>query len=144
MQDWLSVPAAPALRDAHIDADHLILIWEDVPPSAFPLNWLAAHRSGRDAAALADMPSRAWTAGGAPARHDAQAILGFDAALHAWLRDLKETGLTLVTSLSADPKAGTTLAECIGFLRRTNLGTTFEVFSEPDPINLAYTAAALP
>jgi gamma-butyrobetaine dioxygenase len=67
-----------------------------------------------------------------------------DGALRDWLRDLKATGLTIVDGLPDDPEAGRKIAERVGFLRRTNFGTTFEVVSKPDPNNLAYTAEALP
>jgi len=46
--------------------------------------------------------------------------------------------------ISATPEATIALAERIGFLRRTNFGTTFEVVNRPDPNNLAYTAEHLP
>jgi len=54
------------------------------------------------------------------------------------------TGLSLVDGLADGPRAGIEVAERVGFLRRTNFGTTFEVVTKPDPNNLAYTAEALP
>ncbi|MEM7489023.1 MAG: TauD/TfdA family dioxygenase [Pseudomonadota bacterium] len=143
VQDLLTVPDRPDLRAARIDGGRLVLDWADAAETAFDLDWLARHRPGRGAADPADIPFSPWTDGFAPSRHAAGAILASDDGLRAWLRDTKADGLTVVTGL-AGVGAGVALAERIGFLRRTNFGTTFEVVSKPDPNNSAYTADALP
>lgn len=141
--DLLAVPDRPVLRDARIEGETLLLDWADAGPVAFDLSWLARHRPGRASADPAEIAFQPWTEGFEPPRHGAAAVAGSAAALWAWLRDTKAGGLTLVEGLSG-AGAGVALAERIGFLRRTNFGTTFEVVSKPDPNNSAYTSDALP
>ncbi|GIT89757.1 gamma-butyrobetaine hydroxylase [Jannaschia pagri] len=141
--DLLAVPETPNLQDAHLDGGAVVLNWADAPMARFDLDWLAQHRPGRptqDAAAIAFQP---WEAGFTPPRHAAQNILTSDDGLRAWMRDTKAWGLTIVEGLAGEG-AGISVAERVGFLRRTNFGTTFEVMSKPDPNNLAYTSHALP
>ncbi|MEM8825081.1 MAG: TauD/TfdA family dioxygenase [Pseudomonadota bacterium] len=141
--DLLAVPEAPVLQDARIDGPRLVLDWADTGEAAFDLDWLARHRPGRRIDDPADISFEPWSERFEPPRHRAADIANSDDALLAWLRETKTKGLTLVEGLSGDG-AGVALAQRIGFLRRTNFGTTFEVVSKPDPNNSAYTADALP
>lgn len=145
--DLLSVPETPQIAKSAIVAGALHVQWADGHESRFDLDWLAAHRPGRhadDPAAIAPVPWRAAEGAAAIPRHAADAILGDDAALAAWLRDTARHGLSIVEGVAGRPEASIALAERVGFLRQTNFGRTFEVMSKPDPNNLAYTSHALP
>lgn len=144
VQDLLSLPEQPGIDGAELTDDALHVRWTDAAPSTYPLAWLADRRPGHRAPDAADIPAETWDNGLDLPRHDAGAILSDDAALRAWMRDTRRLGLTIVEGLADAAGAGVALAERIGFLRRTNFGTTFEVISKPDPNNLAYTAEALP
>lgn len=142
--DLLAVPEAPVLRDARIEGDTLRLDWADAGEAAFDLAWLARHRPGQATSDPAEIAFRPWVEGFEPPRHSAAAIVQSEDGLRAWMHDTKARGLTLVDGLTTGEGAGSALAQRIGFLRRTNFGTTFEVVSMPDPNNSAYTADALP
>jgi gamma-butyrobetaine dioxygenase len=67
-----------------------------------------------------------------------------DTALLEWMLALEKYGLALINNMPATEVAVIDAAERIDYLRRTNFGNTFDVVSVPKPINLAYTALALP
>lgn len=145
--DLLSLDAAPVLLSAQADGDAVVLAYQDGHRSRLPLALLSAHRPGTMAADPGAVPFALWradmTVAGIP-RFAAAAVLAGDAALEHWLRQTARYGLSLITGLDDRIEAGTQVAERIGFLRKTNFGTTFEVISVPDPNNLAYTPVALP
>jgi gamma-butyrobetaine dioxygenase len=67
-----------------------------------------------------------------------------DAQLHAFLTQLLVKGFAIVTDAGTEPGSVEALCACMGFIRRTNYGTTYEVQSKPNPNNQAYTTNALP
>jgi gamma-butyrobetaine dioxygenase len=146
--DLLSVPEDIAPVSTTVEADALRVDWPDGGPvSRFALDWLHAHRPGHRAEDPGAVPREAWrgnlTAEALP-RADATTLMTDDAALAAWMRATRATGLSIVQGLPDDPQAGQDVARRISFLRETNFGVTFEVESKPDPNNSAYTADALP
>lgn len=147
VSDLLALDQSPVLVSAAPGDKTAELRYADGHVSAMPLAFLASHRPGRKSADVAAIPVRLWPVSpraGGIARHAAGAIMADDRALEAWLSDTAATGLTIIEGLDDRISAGTDVAERIGFLRRTNFGTTFEVVSKPDPNNLAYTSVALP
>jgi len=66
------------------------------------------------------------------------------ASLDPFLADLSRHGIALVTGAGSTPGTVLDIAERVGFVRRTNYGDLFDVVSETDPINLAYTPKGLP
>ncbi len=145
--DLLSLDDRPQLLSAEVQRDTVILTYADGHISHMPIRLLDAHRPGELAADPADVAPHYWRAElmsqGVP-RFSAEQISTDDKILDAWMRATARFGLSLVEGLEDRIDAGVELAERIGFLRKTNFGTTFEVVSMPDPNNLAYTAIALP
>lgn len=145
--DLLSLDDTPQLTAARLDGATVVLTYADGHISPMPVALLSAHRPGQRAFDAGLVPAAHWRAdlgsNGIP-RHSAGRLLAGDAAFQDWLQDTARLGLTIVTDLPNDPEAGVGLAQRIGFLRKTNFGTTFEVINKPDPNNLAYTAVALP
>ena len=145
--DLLELDPAPVLRAARLEGDEAVLSYADGHVSRMPLDWFTSHRPGQPAADPAAVPPECWhadlTAAGIP-RFRADRILADDAVLEEWMRQTARRGLSIVEGLDERIEAGVEIAERIGFLRKTNFGTTFEVVSMPDPNNLAYTAVALP
>jgi len=142
--DLLTLEEAPALSSAQVDENGVRLGYEDGHISLLPLSFLAGHRPGRRAADPAAIETRLWRSEHAVARYSASPIMNEDAALTAWMQVTAADGLTLIEDLEDRINAGVDVAERIGFLRKTNFGTTFEVINKPDPNNLAYTSVALP
>ena len=145
--DLLALDDAPVLCSARLEGDCAVLSYADGHVSHMPLPLLSAHRPGQRATGPAAIAARLWRAdlgdAGLP-RYPATPIMEDDRALDTWMQATAAFGLTLVEHLENRVGAGVDVAERVGFLRRTNFGTTFEVINKPEPNNLAYTAIALP
>ncbi len=145
--DLLSVEEEPILTAANQEGDVAVLSYEDGHVSQMPFSLMHAHRPGQRAFDAAKQPEIFWRADlgaeGIP-RHAAAPILADDEALQSWMQETAKYGLAIVHDVEDRVGAGVELAERIGFLRKTNFGTTFEVINKPDPNNLAYTSIALP
>ncbi len=146
--DLLSVPADVAPKTVALNGSALELDWGDSGGvSRFDLDWLKAHQPGCAFNDPAGVAVETWRAdlgpSGVPRAH-ADDVLTSDTALHEWLCATKRYGLSMIEGLADSRDAGTEVARRIGFLRKTNFGTTFEVKSKPNPNNLAYTADRLP
>ncbi|MEM7325464.1 MAG: TauD/TfdA family dioxygenase [Actinomycetota bacterium] len=59
-------------------------------------------------------------------------------------RRLAVDGVALVTGVPTQPGQVLGVARRLGFVRETNYGLLFDVVTEPDPVNLAYTSLGLP
>jgi [2-(trimethylamino)ethyl]phosphonate dioxygenase len=70
-------------------------------------------------------------------------IAGDERALLRWLDLVARHGFAVATGAPRLPGTVTAAAELFGYVRETNYGRLFDVRSEPDPINLAYTAMGL-
>ena len=64
-------------------------------------------------------------------------------ALRNWLADIQKYGVALLTGLPTTSGAVCDVAEIFGYVRETNYGRWFEVRSEVNPSNLAYTNLGL-
>lgn len=71
-------------------------------------------------------------------------LIDDDKALYQWMLSLDRDGLVIVKKMPDTDEALVNVAQRIDYLRQTNFGVTFEVKAEHNPINLAYTALALP
>ena len=145
--DLLAIDEIPILTAAVIENDTAVLNYADGHVSQMPISLMDAHRPGRRIFDVGDVAAQLWRADhGAQniARHAAAPILEHDVALKSWMMDTATFGLTIVDQLADNTDAGMEIAKRIGFLRKTNFGTTFEVINKPDPNNLAYTSIALP
>ena len=129
----------------HTDS-HLHLTWPDGRCSEFSLTWLRNHRPGHKRPDAAAVPVETWDANNktVPARFVAAECLQSNTVLAAALTTLKRLGIIIIEQLELADDAGEAFGAVIGFKRRTNFGTTFEVINRPEPNNVAYTALALP
>jgi gamma-butyrobetaine dioxygenase len=109
--------------------------------ASFDLDWLRRHgapANERDSITLwgaelaDDLPV-----------HDHEAVAGERAARRAWLQDVRDLGFAVMTNVPLESGTVCRVAELFGFVRETNYGRFFEVRTEPDPINLAYTPMGL-
>ena len=136
------------ITKACINDNYLHLSWQDTQKETiYNLDWLYNHRPGSAAIDLAAIRRKSW-------RSDIQLesipsavardLLNSNDKLAIWLEETQTYGLSMVTGLEDRQGAGIEIAQKIGFLRKTNFGTSFEVQSKPNPNNLAYTSVALP
>jgi len=88
-------------------------------------------------------PTRAWRANLSPLPIHQWPELGRDDKLFAAVRDLIELGFVLIHATPTDPQAILDIARRFGFVRDTNFGSFFEVYSRPNSTDLAYRPVAL-
>ncbi|MDO6592051.1 gamma-butyrobetaine hydroxylase [Loktanella sp. D2R18] len=145
--DLLALAPSPILTDAQLDDGGVILRYADGHISNIPTKLLHDHRPGQrahDPAAIQPQLWRAEMTTSSLPRHGAAEILAHDQSLQSWMQETARYGIAMIDQLENSTSAGTDVAKRIGFLRKTNFGTTFEVVNKPDPNNLAYTSVALP
>ncbi|MDJ0626860.1 MAG: TauD/TfdA family dioxygenase [Rhodobacter sp.] len=112
---------------------------------AYELDWLRAHRYDRP-----KPPRRlpdgleVWndTRDPIPAA-DLTDLQTSTAALGTWLAAAARLGFARVTGVPAEPGALFAIVDLFGHVRETNYGRHFEVRSEVNPTNLAYTGLGL-
>ena len=74
---------------------------------------------------------------------DTTAVLSSDATLSSWLDQLTATGVCLLTNAGVETDIVTRLANRICAVQRTIYGGVFDVISQPQPINVAYSPLGL-
>jgi [2-(trimethylamino)ethyl]phosphonate dioxygenase len=114
----------------------------------YDLGWLQAHAYDR---VLHRAPG--WTADtitpwdsglmGAVPTGDFGAVKSDPAALRAWLAQVRRYGFGKLAGGPVEPGALLQVAALFGFVRETNYGVYFEVRTEVNPTNLAYTGLGL-
>lgn len=145
--DQLAV--SPDIHALHyrIEDDKLIIDWsEGNHQSQFNGAWLREHAYSGDLRPPNRPRAQSWDAQFvdhiSSAAYDD--LMTSDDALYQWMKQLDQDGLILVKDMPGTEQALDDVAHRIDYQRQTNFGVTFEVRSEPNPINLAYTALALP
>ncbi len=145
--DLLSVSADIEPLSFRVDNDSLMIEWsEGNHHSQFSGEWLREHAYAGDLRPTNKPRARSWDAQflkdmGSASFND---LTSDDVALYNWMKQLDQDGIILVKDMPATEQALDDVAHRIDYQRQTNFGVTFEVRSEPNPINLAYTALALP
>ena len=145
--DQLSVSEAIHASKFAVEQDQLIIDWsEGAHKSLFEGQWLRQHAYSGDLAPTNKPTAKSWDHTFLAKINAAnyQDLLQDDHALLDWMKQLDQDGLSLVKDMPSTEDALDNIANRIDYQRQTNFGVTFEVKSEPKPINLAYTALALP
>ena len=143
------LPTTVTISDANVSDDHLTLTFQpENKPAVFPLSWLRAHAyDTAQTAEIAALPAHAttWDSGlnaDVPVGHlpDMQAQ---PTALRIWLAAMRRYGFAKVTGVGTQPGALFDIVDLFGYVRETNYGRHFEVRTEVNPTNLAYTGLGL-
>ena len=143
------IPDDLTIRSASLAGGKVTVCFSDREEDvAFESGWLAAHNYDRapapDSFRLAP-DVETWDQG----LGNAMPTAGFDAlhndqaALLAWLQGLNRYGVAKVTDGPARSGALLDVAALFGYVRETNYGKWFEVRTEVNPVNLAYTGLGL-
>ena len=130
-----------------IENDKLIIHWSELDHhSQFEGTWLLEHGYSGDLRKDPKPSTKSWDSAFVDqlASGDYNKIIAEDQALYQWMNQLDQDGLILVKNMPSTKEALTEFTNRIDYQRQTNFGITFEVKTEPNPINLAYTALALP
>jgi gamma-butyrobetaine hydroxylase len=140
--DLTDLPETIAITGASIigDAVRVRFSPEEIAVD-FEFAFLAEHAyDGR-----ASDASTVWGAekAAAPTRHVHAAVVADPAARKAWIDDVIRDGLALLTGVPTVDGEVQRVAELFGFVRETNYGRQFEVRSEANPTNMAFTPVGL-
>lgn len=143
------LPADPRLTEARIEGGALTVSFAPEGLTArFALGWLVDHaydHPGNAERGRLPADAETWDAGlaGRVPIGD-MARLGADrGALRDWLAAIRRLGFAKVTGLRAESGALFGVVDLFGYVRETNYGRHFEVRTEVNPVNLAYTGLGL-
>ena len=114
----------------------------------YDLAWLQAHAYDRTQPRTSGWTGSAvtpWDSGlmGAVPVGDFGQVKSDPAALRSWLFAMRQYGFAKLTGGPIEPGALLQVANLFGYVRETNYGVYFEVRTEVNPTNLAYTGLGL-
>lgn len=108
--------------------------------ATFSAAWLHSHRLE---AGPRKRVKRLWKAGHAPAEAEFNAVSASPAALHSWLSAIRDEGVALLRGVPPESQRIFDVVDLFGYVRETNYGRLFDVVSEPEPVNLAFSNLGL-
>lgn len=142
------LPDRPLIAAVDLDDDQALSV-TFVPEGkrvAFAWDWLAANAYDRaQDRTPGHLPDKVatWEAGLDPATADIGALEQGGAALRDWLGAVRRWGFAKVSGLDAAAGQLFRIPALFGYVRETNYGRHFEVRTEVNPTNLAYTGLGL-
>ena len=141
------IPKDLTLSQAYIREGqlHVIFAPED-KACAWPLGWLADHAYDRPSAAT-PLPDhvQTWDAAlnNSVPTADLTELQSDSATRRDWLAAIRRYGFAKVTGMTPREGGLFDIVDLFGFVRETNYGRLFEVRTEVNPVNLAYTGLGL-
>lgn len=144
--DIFHLAAAPEPESAEIADGDLVIVWRgENHRSRYPADFLSEYATPGPRRDVADLPRRPWLSDHyASMARFSQPALKRDAALVArWAEALIVDGVAIVEEMPDSDVGLTETALMLGQIRPTFFGPYFDVRVQIDPINLAYTSAAL-
>ena len=141
------IPADLSIAEAKLrDGALHVTFAPDGKTCAWPLSWLENHAYDRtsvdrmlpehaetwDASLLGDVPTA-----------DLSALQSNPDTLRKWLASIRRTGFAKVTGMTLREGGLFDIVDLFGYVRETNYGRLFEVRTEVNPTNLAYTGLGL-
>lgn len=141
------IPEDTAIDSAEIKDDALrVRFAPDGKTTSFPAAWLRANAYDTGASSgLLPAEVQTWDAGmtGAVPGAAFDTLTAGSDALRDWLAAVRRYGFAKVTGGPAEEGALLRLVDRFGYVRETNYGPLFEVRTEVNPTNLAYTGLGL-
>ena len=143
------IPADTRISATSIDAGKLYVTFQpEGRRIAYDLQWLADHaydQAERRAPGWTQAEIETWDArlGSKIPLADFPAASRSKAALAAWLHGVRRYGFGKLTGGPVESGALLQVAALFGYVRETNYGKHFEVRTEVNPTNLAYTGLGL-
>ncbi|KKJ75954.1 gamma-butyrobetaine dioxygenase [Kiloniella litopenaei] len=148
----LDLPANTYISNAEIDAEGSLEITfqPENKTVVFPSHWLMEHAydkthstdKGWVSARVKTWDSSLSNTAGIPTVDYATARQK-GSEFGNWLEDVEAYGFAIMTDLPLESGSLCDVAELFGYVRETNYGRFFEVRSEVNPVNLAYTGLGL-
>ncbi|KAG1702966.1 putative gamma-butyrobetaine dioxygenase [Nymphon striatum] len=145
------IPKNTNLQSARLDENSKIALkfGPDGKQTNFPIEWLEENAydsdQSRNETGWLPQATKTWDAGLNSAVPTADFVeVGKDKEkLGEWLAAIKQYGFAKLTNGPVENGALTKVAELFGYIRETNYGKWFEVRTEVNPTNLAYTGLGL-
>lgn len=146
----LSLPESSLIESAVIDdKDGLIVrFFNNQTNYLFPFSWLQRNQYDIAPERLTGWVSDScsmWnhTLAGSIPTGSYTSLATDDRSLYRWLSQIEKLGFSLLEDIPQDPNGLLTVTNLFGYARETNYGKCFDVRSEINPTNLAYTGLAL-
>jgi len=144
-----AIPAHTTIKAARIDKDKLEVSFAPEDKTVtFPLSWLETNAYDRN-----ENTSPGWTAAALQTWDgtlssdslvsDFDTVSSSSEALGTWLGHVRRYGFAKLTGGPIESGALLKVASLFGYVRETNYGRWFEVRTEVNPNNLAYTGLGL-
>ena len=125
-------------------ADLVVTFAPEGLTACFPLQWLADHAYDTDGGErLLQADISTWDQEMEVHSAPLAMLKASPAALRDWLAAMKRLGFAKITEGPATPGALFDVIDLFGYVRETNYGRHFEVRTEVNPTNLAYTGLGL-
>lgn len=143
------IPPDTCIASAVVDGERLTVQFAPEGKRVdYDTAWLQAHAYDRPAQQTPGWTGdaiRTWDSGlmGAVPVGDFTAVQNEPAALRDWLAQVRRYGFGKLTGGPIEPGALLQVAALFGYVRETNYGVYFEVRTEVNPTNLAYTGLGL-
>ncbi len=139
------LPSNIHMSAAAVEGDEIALTFQpEGKVLHFPLSWLERHCYDSTATRkLLPNHVESWDNSLDPPEADFEVVSSNPAALQAWLADIRRYGLARLTNGPVEEGALLGVVDLFGFVRETNYGKLFEVRTEVNPVNLAYTGLGL-
>ena len=136
--DTAVIPADVRPTSAQVHGEWLDIGWNDGHRSRFGIESLTQPHPPTTG------PRTLWTAADAPLTPlDGGRVMHSDAALETMLSQVNAKGYARITGLPPEPGVLPQLVDRFGQIRETNYGRVFDVRTQSDPTNLAYTGLGL-
>ena len=146
----LDIPIDLTVTEATITSDGSlrVIVAPEMKELSFTSDWLKTHsydRASPQNRGWLNPNVKTWGAGLQDHIHRAEwdQISNSKKALGDWLAAIRSSGVAVLHGLPIEPGSLCDVAELFGFVRETNYGRWFEVRSEINPSNLAYTNMGL-
>ena len=143
--DIADLPESPRIASAIPEAGSVRIHWMDEEKtSRFSRAWLREYDPGLPPEPIAPAPVL-WRAADAETLlwTDYEEVKNTPEGRYRWLRAIATQGLAFLRGVPTEEARLFEPASWIGYVRETNYGRLFDVRSEPNPINLAYTNIGL-
>ncbi len=141
------IPSNISVSAAEIQNGDLSVTFQPENKSVmFPADWLADHVYDREQAQDVGRTASGvttWERGISAPSGDWERVHTDPEAKRSWLAAVAEYGFAKLTGGPTEPESLLKVADLFGYVRQTNYGPYFEVRTEVNPTNLAYTGLGL-
>jgi gamma-butyrobetaine dioxygenase len=130
---------------AQLNGHQLEITWHNGHRSSYDLHWLVRWHRGEKHGDLAVRARKPWYSDHYPsiARFYYADVIASPTSVAEWAEAILDEGIALIQGMPDTDEALNALCELIGRVRPSFSGYIFDVFSKPNPENLAYTSNAL-